>query len=165
ITRADIVVELTLSDRALLGQWLVAREVPFGFRQLRLAFSEPRPRLVERGCERTLIDLEEHVVFMDECAFVIRASHQIAGHLRPDLSVDGAIECGDPLAGDRDGLRNDRHEGGTRGRGRRRRIFTAATGDTAERSDGENEDQDVRFHDELTAWRDHQRWRLTKRAG
>ena len=72
VVRAHVVVELTLRDRALLGQRLVARQIALGLGELRLRLGQPRPRLGERGLERPPIDLEQHLALADEGALLIR---------------------------------------------------------------------------------------------
>ena len=132
VAGAEVVVQLTLRDGALLGERPIAREIALALGELRAGFGEARLRLAERRFERPAIDLEQQLALPDERAFPIGAAHQVAGHLRPDLGVDEAVERGDPFTGNRDALRRDgdhRHRGRRR-RCRRRRILVAAAGGT-----------------------------------
>ena len=65
VVRADVVVELTLGDGALLGERPIARQIALGLGELRLAFGELRPRLRQRRLERPAVDLEQHLALAD----------------------------------------------------------------------------------------------------
>ena len=77
--RLDVVVELALRDRALLGQRPIALQVALGLAELRLRFGELRLRLRQRRLERPRIDLEQHLALAHDRAFLVVALEQIAG--------------------------------------------------------------------------------------
>ena len=136
----DVVVQLALGNRSGVCERRIPLHVALGAPQFGLGLRELRLHLRERRLERSRIDLEQHLALPDHGAFPIVAFDQIAGHLRPDLRVDVAVQRCDPLARDRDGFglqRDDRH---CWRRGRRRRRFGPATGLNERKCrDGRNE--------------------------
>ena len=133
----DVVVELTLRDRALLGQRAVTGQVALGLPELRLRLAQSRLRLRERHVEGPRIDLEEHLALLDEAAFLVLATHEVARHLRPNLGVDEAVERRDPLGRERDLLERNRDDAQFRRRWRCRRCraLVAPTGQHAQHND------------------------------
>ncbi len=119
-------VELALGDGVRLGERRVALDVDGGELDLRLGLRELALGLVERGLQRTRIDLEEHLALADLAAFAVVLADEVAGDLGLNLRVDEAIGLGDPLAGDGhvllgggDHLNRHRAAGSHHGGGRR----------------------------------------------
>jgi hypothetical protein len=94
--------ELALRDGIRLG----FRDVPFDVERrvvkLRLRLCQLGFRLIQSGLKRTGIDLEEHVVFVNERTFPITLFDQIPGDLRLDLCIHISIQRRHPLAIDVD---------------------------------------------------------------
>ena len=117
----DVVVELTLRNRALAREGPIALQIALGLAELRLRLGQLRPRLREHRLERPAIDLEEHLALAHHRAFVVVALEQIAGHLRANLRVDVAVERRNPFARQRDPFGCDRDDADLGWRRRRRR--------------------------------------------
>ena len=65
--------------------------------------------LVERRLKGPRIDLKKQLAFPDESAFLIGLSHQVAGDLRPDVSICESIKRAYPVAVNRDIFLGDRN--------------------------------------------------------
>jgi hypothetical protein len=53
--------------------------------------------LFQRRFETTRVDLEEEITSVDELAFLVIFRNQTAGNLRPDISVDRAVQRANPF--------------------------------------------------------------------
>ena len=81
VARAQVVVELTLGDGALLGERPIAREVALALGELGAGLGQPRLGLAQRRFERPPIDLEEQLALPDEGA--LRDRRAAAGSRTP----------------------------------------------------------------------------------
>src|SRR4029079_3642798 len=80
--RLDIVIELTLRNRALLRERGVALDIALGSPELGLRFCKRSLHFGDRGLKRTRVDFEEHLSFAHECPVAIERADEISGHLR-----------------------------------------------------------------------------------
>ena len=120
--KLDVVVELALRNRPRLGERAIALDVSRRATLVRDARREVAVRLIERGLERTGVDLEQHFALPDKRAFADSLRDEIPVHARPDLRVAVPVERGDPFAVDGHVSLLHPHHFDDRRRRRRRRL-------------------------------------------
>src|ERR1700733_846650 len=113
-----VALELAARNGICLGLRDIAFDVQRGVAELRFCLRELGFRLVQHGLEWTRVDLEEHLVLVNEGAFLIVLLDQVSADLRLDLRIDISVERRHPLAVDADILLDhpcDLHLRGSRG--------------------------------------------------
>src|SRR2546422_1777033 len=98
----DVVVQLALSNGALLGQRSIAVDIELSLAQVGLSLRELRFGLVEQGLKGPRVDLEKHLTLAYKRTFLVGLADDVSSHLGLNLSVDIAIERSNPHAVDRD---------------------------------------------------------------
>src|SRR5258708_6907716 len=98
----DVVVQLALSNGALLGQRSVAVDIELGLAQVGLGLRELCFGLVEYGLKGSRVDLEKHLTLAYKRTFLVGLADDVSSHLGLNLSVDITVERSNPLAVDRD---------------------------------------------------------------
>src|SRR5437879_9414246 len=98
----DIVVQLALSNGALLGQRSIAVDIELSLAQVGLGLRELRFGLIKHCLERTRVDLEKHLTLAYKRTFLVGLADDVSSHLRLNLCIDVAVERSHPLAVDGD---------------------------------------------------------------
>ncbi len=70
-------------------------------RDLSLGLLDLALRLIDGCLERARIDFKQHLTLLDNRAFAVGLPDHVAAYLGLNLSVNEAVECSDPLAGER----------------------------------------------------------------
>src|SRR5258708_39261457 len=88
----DVVVQLALSNGALLGQRSAAADIELGLAQVGLGLRELCFGLVEYGLKGSRVDLEKHLTLSYKRNFLVRLADDGFSHFVVHLGVDINVE-------------------------------------------------------------------------
>ena len=93
----NVIVELRLRDRALLGQRSVTLDVERRLAQLGFSLRLLAFCLLQCSVKGTRVDLEQYVSFMYHAALAVILFHQVSAYLGTDVGIHVSIQDRDPL--------------------------------------------------------------------
>ena len=93
----DSVIELLLTDGALLGERPVAFDIQLSLPQFGLGHRQLGNDLVQCRLESPRVDLEQKIAFFYRCTFFVGLPGQIPGNLGTDIGVHQSLGGADPF--------------------------------------------------------------------